>query len=84
MSSHVFEQLCNTLRQYRYNGTRRVNLEESLAITLVVLGHAEGNRWVQERFQHSDETMHRHMATIVTLLATVMAVDIIKPVDRTF
>ncbi|XP_030948938.1 uncharacterized protein LOC115972840 [Quercus lobata] len=41
MSSHVFGQLCNTLRQYGYNGTRRICLEESLAMTLVVLGHAE-------------------------------------------
>ncbi|KAL0001297.1 hypothetical protein SO802_015078 [Lithocarpus litseifolius] len=46
------------LRQYGYNGTRRVCLEESLAMTLLVLGHAEGNRIVQDRFQHSGETMH--------------------------
>ena len=70
MSSHVFGQLCNTLRQYGYNDTRRICLEESLAITLVVFGHAEGNRWVQERFQHSGETVHRHVTTIVKLLAT--------------
>ncbi|XP_075636634.1 uncharacterized protein LOC142608859 [Castanea sativa] len=84
MSSHVFQQLCNTLRQYGYNGTRRVCLEESLAMTLVVLGHAEGNRLVQDRFQHSGETVHRHVVKVVTLLATVMAADIIKPDDRTF
>ena len=84
MSSHVFGQLCNTLHQYEYNGTRKVCLEESLAMTLVVLGHAKGNRWVQERFQHSGETVHRHVGTVVTLLATVMAADIIKPADRTF
>ena len=84
MSSHVFEQLCNTLCQYGYNGTRRVCLEESLAMTLVVLGHAKGNKMVHDRFQHSSETVHRHVATVVTLLATVMAADIIKLVDRTF
>ena len=84
MSSHVFEQLCNTLRQYGCNSTRRVCLEKSLAMTLVVLGHAKGNKMVQDRFQHSGETMHRHVATVVTLLATIMAADIIKPVDRTF
>ncbi|XP_075663235.1 uncharacterized protein LOC142632782 [Castanea sativa] len=85
MSSHVFRQLCNTLRtQYGYNGTKRVCVEESVAMTLVVLGHASGNRVVQDRFQHSGETVHRHVATIVTLLATVMAPDIIKPADRTF
>ena len=57
---------------------------KSLAMTLVVLGHAEGNKWVQERFQHSGETVHRHVTTVVKLLATVMVPDIIKPADRTF
>ena len=28
--------------------------------------------------------MHRHMATVLTLLATIMAANIIKPADRTF
>ena len=43
MPSYVFRQLCNTLRQYGYNGTKRVCLEEFVAMKLVVLGHAEGN-----------------------------------------
>ena len=59
-------------------------MEESLAMTLMVLGHAEGNRMVQERFQHSGETVHQHVGTVVKLLTTVMAPDIIKPADRTF
>ena len=53
-------------------------------MTLVVLGHAESNRMAQDRFQHLGETMHQHVSTVVTLLATVMAMDIIKPTDRTF
>ena len=84
MPSYVFRDLCNTLRQYGYYGTRNVALEESLAMTLMVLGLVGGNRMVQERFQHSGETVHRHVATIVKLLATVMAPDIIQPADRTF
>ena len=84
MSSHVFGQLCNTLHQCGYNSTKRVCLEESLAMTLVVLGHVEGNRMVQDRFQHSSETVHQHVATVVTLLATVMAANIIKPTNHTF
>ena len=35
-------------------------------------------------FQHLGETVHRHVSTIVTLLATVMTADIIKPANRTF
>ncbi|XP_075665533.1 uncharacterized protein LOC142635220 [Castanea sativa] len=69
---------------YGYSCTKRVCLEESVAMTLVVLGHASGNRVVHDRFQHSSETVHRHVATVVTLVATVLAPDIIKPTDRTF
>ena len=57
MPSYVFRDLCNTLRQYGYYGTKNVALEESLAMTLMVLGHARGNRMVQERFQHLGETV---------------------------
>ena len=46
MSSYVFGQLCNTLRQYEYYDTRSVCVEEYLAMTLMVLGHAESNRMV--------------------------------------
>ncbi|XP_030936489.1 protein ALP1-like [Quercus lobata] len=85
MSSHVFRQLCHTLRtRYGYDGTKRVCLEESVAMALVVLGNGMGNRMMQDRFQHSGETVHRHVSTVITLLATVMAPDIIKPDDPTF
>ena len=85
MSSHVFRQLCHTLRaRYGYDGTKRVCLEESVVMALVVLGNAMGNRMMQDRFQHSGETVHRHVSTVITLLATVMAPDIIKPADPTF
>jgi len=53
-------------------------------MTLVVLGHAVGNKMVQDRFQHSGETVHRDVAMVVTLLATVMAANIIKLADHTF
>ena len=43
-----------------------------------------GNRMIQDRFQHSSEVVHWHMATVVTLLATVMTADIIKSADPTF
>ena len=85
MSSHVFRQLCNILRtQHGYDGTKRFCLEESMAMTLEILGNTMGNRMVQDRFQHSGKTVHQHMATEVTLLATFMAADIIKLADPTF
>ena len=85
LSRHVFRKLCNTLRiQYGYDGTKRVCLEESVTITLVVLGSGMCNRMVHDRFQHLGETMHRHVDTLVTLLANATVADIIKLVDPTF
>ena len=85
LSSHVFRELCNTLRtQYGYDSTKIVFLEESVAMTLVILGSGMCNRMVYDRFQHSGETVSRHMDTVVTLLANVMAANIIKPIDPVF
>ena len=85
MSSHMFRQLFNTLcTRYGYDSTKRVCLEKSVAMALVVFGNAMGNRMMQDRFQHSGEIVHRHLATVITLLATIMAPDIIKPADPTF
>ena len=53
-------------------------------MTLVVLGSGMCNRMVQDRFQHSGETVSQHMGTVVTLLANVIAANIIKPTDPAF
>ena len=55
-----------------------------MAMILVILGNSMGNRMVQDKFQHSSDIVHRHVATVVTFLATVMAPDIIQPADHTF
>ena len=51
VSCHVFGELCNTLyTQYGYDGSKGIHLGESVAITLVVLGHGISNRMLQDRF----------------------------------
>ena len=80
MSSHVFSN-------YVIHCTLNIDitvLDESVVVTLVVLGHAEGNRIVQDKSQHSGETVHRHVAMVITLITSVMAANIIKPADHTF
>jgi site-specific recombinase XerC len=37
--------------------TRNVTVEEKLAMFLITLGHGLSNRALQERFQHSGETV---------------------------
>ena len=59
-------------------------MEESVTMILVVLGSGMCNRMVYDRFQHSGKTVHRHMDTIVTLLANATVANIIKLADPTF
>jgi hypothetical protein len=45
--------------------TRNVEVEESVAIFLVVIGHSQGQRVASDRFQHSTETINRHIKTVL-------------------
>ena len=49
-SSYVFRQLCDTLRQYGYYGTRSVCVEESLAMTLMYLVMLRVTEWYKKDF----------------------------------
>ncbi|KAA0062826.1 putative nuclease HARBI1 [Cucumis melo var. makuwa] len=58
-------------------------LEEALAMFLITLGHGFSNRMVQERFQHSGETVSRWFIIVLDVICH-MAVDVIKPTDPQF
>ena len=81
---YVFLQLCNVL-QYRYGlqHTRHIRLEESVGICLMILGQGAYNKLVQERFQHSSETIHRHFHRVLKHL-NIMSMNILKPSNCTF
>jgi hypothetical protein len=40
-------------------------VEEMVAMFLVIVGHGVGNRMIQERFQHSGETVSRHFHRVL-------------------
>uniref|UniRef100_A0A7N2LQF3 Uncharacterized protein n=1 Tax=Quercus lobata TaxID=97700 RepID=A0A7N2LQF3_QUELO len=84
MKPHVFLQLCNVLQHtYGLQHTRHIRLEESVGICLMILGQGTCYRMVQERFQHSGETIHRHFHRVLKRL-NIMSMDIFKPSDPTF
>jgi hypothetical protein len=84
MKPRVFFQLCNVLQHtYGLQHTRQIRLEESVGICLMTLAQGSCNRLVQERFQHSGETIHRHLHKVIKAL-NLMAMDLIKPSDPTF
>ena len=81
---HVFLQLCNVLHHtYGLQHTRHIRLEESVGICLMILGQGACYRMVQERFQHSGETIHRHFHRVLKRL-NIISIDILKPFDPTF
>ncbi|KAL0007230.1 hypothetical protein SO802_008732, partial [Lithocarpus litseifolius] len=82
MKPYVFLQLCNVL-QHRLRHTRHIRLEELISICLMILGQGTCNGLVQERFQHSSETIHRHFHRVIKHL-NIMSIDIIKASNHTF
>nr|KAJ0190582.1 hypothetical protein LSAT_V11C800418470 [Lactuca sativa] len=75
----VFRQLCaNLATNYGLQQTRNISIEESVGIFLMTLAHGCSNRFVQEFFNHSGETIHRHFHTVLEAVLK-LSVDIIKP-----
>ena len=84
MKPHVFLQLRNVLQHtYELQHTRHIRLEELVGMCLMILRQGECNMLVQERFQHSSETIHRHFHRVLKCL-NIMSIDIFKPSDPTF
>jgi hypothetical protein len=82
MEIHVFIYLCIELKErYHLRDIRKFTVEELVAMFLNTLGHGFKNRIVQERFQHSRETISRHF-TRVLMAVSRMAIDIINVVSQ--
>ncbi|XP_055811524.1 uncharacterized protein LOC129881168 [Solanum dulcamara] len=72
MDKHVFHKLCNILRERgMLRDTAGVMIEEQLAIFLNIVGHNERNRVIQERYQHSGETISRHFNNVLRALKSL-------------
>lgn len=79
MDKHVFHKLSDTLRQRgMLRDTVGVMIEEQLAIFLNVVGHNERNRVIQERFQHSGETISRHFNNVLKAIKS-MSREFLQP-----
>ena len=78
----VFRQLCTDLAsRYGLVKSRNTTTEESVAIFLITLAHGCSNRFLQEIFNHSGETIHRHFHLVLGAVLR-MSADTIKPVDN--
>ena len=69
MPKDTFFALCTLLRaEGLLADTRNVAVEEQVAIFMAVVGKRGTNRSVQETFQHSGETVHRHIHAVLAAL----------------
>ncbi|XP_039118658.1 uncharacterized protein LOC120254661 [Dioscorea cayenensis subsp. rotundata] len=84
MQKSVFRCLVNELTQkYGLQHTRNVTAEEAVLIFLYTIGQGVTCRNVEERFQHSGETVHRQFHRVLKAVHK-LGNDIIRPVDRNF
>ncbi|KAI3889020.1 hypothetical protein MKX03_012453 [Papaver bracteatum] len=79
MEKHVFLLLCELLQEkqlLRHN--KGVRVEEKVAIFMLAIGHNERNRILQERFQHSGETISRHFNAVLDAIVQLVD-DFLQP-----
>lgn len=80
MDRHVFHKLCDSLRKRAMlRDTPGVMIEEQLAIFLNIIGHNERNRVIQERFQHSGETISRHFNNVLKAVKSLSREFLVTP-----
>jgi hypothetical protein len=56
------------IHTYGLQHTRQIRLEELVGICLMTLTQGSCNGLVQERFQHSSETIRRHLHKVIKAL----------------
>jgi len=84
MDATTLQTLCYDLEtQYGLKPSRRTSVIEKVAMFLYTIALGATNRQVQERFQHSDETVSRNFNEVLKTIC-LLAVDIIKPQDSEF
>ncbi|XP_038708546.1 uncharacterized protein LOC120003595 [Tripterygium wilfordii] len=74
-----FHALCRTLRDdYGLTGLDNIGIPEMVAMFISILCHAQANRDIQKRFQHSGETISQLFHKVL-LLVLKLSKDIIQP-----
>jgi len=84
MDAKTFQTLCFTLEnQYGLKASRRMCVFEKVGIFLYTIALGASNREVQERFQHSGETISRYFNEVLRSVCS-LATDLIQPADPGF
>lgn len=72
MEPEIFKATCNYLRREGLlRDTRRVTIEEQLGMFLFMISHNACNERLKKTFQHSGETVHRHIKAVFNIIPTL-------------
>ncbi|XP_072073829.1 uncharacterized protein [Arachis hypogaea] len=84
MRKSVFNRLCNDLvLNYGLKSTRGISGEEMVATFLYMLEQGASYRMLEERFQHSGETIFRQFHHVLSCVKKLTK-NIIRPIDPSF
>lgn len=80
MTKPVFRPLCAALDNAdRQTPWSRVSVEEKSAIFLYSIAKSASNSDLQERFQHSGETIHRHFYRVLDVVCNMASMYLVQP-----
>ncbi|KAK6936989.1 hypothetical protein RJ641_034019 [Dillenia turbinata] len=74
----IHEIMADLQHNYGLNPTRGMSIYEEVDIFLMTCAHGVDNCLIQEMFNHSGETVHRHLHRILGVI-NKLAKNIIKP-----
>ena len=78
MESHIFQLLCDHLRSKNLlKNSKGVSVEEQLGMFMYMLSRNASYLTLTDRFQHSPETVHRHINGCFNAMRS-LAFDLIK------
>ena len=78
VEQHVFRRFCMYFREKNLlKDSKYIPVEEQTAMFMTIIAHAHTNRAIQDRFQYSGETIHRHFRQVLKAMV-LFAKDMIK------
>lgn len=81
MEPDVFINLCEALKVYdKLEHSRYLTVQEQVCIFLLTSDHNERNRVVQERFQHSGQTISKYFNRVLKAVCR-LGKQVIRPPD---
>ncbi|XP_028084221.1 uncharacterized protein LOC114285380 [Camellia sinensis] len=81
MEPDVFINLCEALKVYgKLEHSRYLTVQKQVCIFLLTIGYNEGNRVVQERFQHSGQTISKYFNRVLKAVCR-LGKQVTRPLD---